>query len=70
MKDYRQLTDSEKLEIDNAISSEIDQNKTFEIQGTTYNEQEYIRDNIHSGYYCAECWHAYYNCLCNHDDNE
>lgn len=68
MTDYRKLSPQEQAEVDRQIHLEVPYgNYMNPHNGHTWTEPENTLTNVHSGYYCAECWCSYYTCLCSHD---
>lgn len=69
MTDYRNLSDFEKAKVDKAIAEEIEpKHHVNKYNGFEYDEPEWTLSNVKRGNYCAECWAAYHNCVCSHDN--
>jgi hypothetical protein len=68
MTNWKTLSKFHQDRIDKLIRENIEP-KHFvnDRSGFEWDEPDYTLDAVHTGYYCAECWSIYYNCVCGHD---
>jgi len=60
MTDYRYASLTDRVDSIEAVNNSYNSEK----------EKQKIIALIKAGYSCAWCWMPYYNCLCNHDDDD
>jgi len=65
MTDYRDLTPFHKSRVDKNILEVVEPGQR---NGFEWNEPQSTLEDVHSGYYCAECLMPFFNCLCSHSD--
>lgn len=68
MEDFRDLTQHEKIQVEENLVDIIDNDETITIDKISRNLREYVFGAIKIGYYCAKCFRFRYDCLCSHSN--
>ena len=69
MTDYRKLTKFQQEQVDKRINESIEPGHNRNSHnGFEWDEPVYTLENVHNGWYCADCLMIHYNCVCSHED--